>query len=90
VVSVLISVTRHAASPRHATPPFATQRQCQRQRRRPPRCTLQFPLISSKFWWLLVVLVFDFHQILVVFNSFCGFVCFFYFFEVFRGFGNLW
>ena len=39
----------------------------------PPRYPLPFPLISSRFWWLLVVLVFGFHQILVDFNSVGGF-----------------
>jgi hypothetical protein len=42
----------------------------------PRRYPLPFPLISTRFWWLLVVLPFGFHQILVVFNSFGGFGCF--------------
>ena len=40
-----------------------------------PRYPLPFPLISNRCLWLLVVLVFDFHQILMVFNSFGGFGC---------------
>jgi len=56
----------------------------------PRRYPLPFPLISTRFWWFLVVLVFGVHQILMVFNSFGGFGCLLYLFIVFRGFGNLW
>ncbi len=42
----------------------------------PRRYPLRFPLISTRFWWLLVVLVFGFRQFLVVFNSCGGFGCF--------------
>jgi hypothetical protein len=56
----------------------------------PRRYPLPFPFISTRFWWFLLVLVFGFHHILVVVNSFGGFGCFFKLFVVFRGFGNLW
>jgi hypothetical protein len=42
----------------------------------PRRYPLPFPF-STRFWWFLLVLVFDFHQISVVFNSFGGFGSFF-------------
>jgi hypothetical protein len=42
----------------------------------PRRYPLPFPFISTRFWWFLLVFVFDFHQILVVFNSVGGFGCF--------------
>ena len=51
---------------------------------------LPFSLIAIRFWLFLVVLVFDAHQILMVFCEFRWFWLFSYVFVVFHGFGHLW